>query len=96
MVDCVHERDSGHEWLGSTTSSVMAYRERGDVWVILRSPNHDDKDDQPGAEPANVFEDHARPGQWRGEWLDDDGRCELEIFMAIMHDGKRCLRSSHC
>ena len=20
------------------------------------------------------------PGQWRVEWFDDDGRCELEIF----------------
>jgi hypothetical protein len=25
-----------------------------------------------------VFED--RDGQWRVEWFDDDGRCELEIF----------------
>src|ERR1051326_2047627 len=35
---------------------------------------------QPGAEPANVFEDRQTPGQWRVEWFDDDGRCELEIF----------------
>jgi len=35
---------------------------------------------QPGAEPANVFEDRATPGQWRVEWFDDDGRCELDIF----------------
>jgi len=35
---------------------------------------------QPGAEPANVFEDRLTPGQWRVEWFDDDGRCELEIF----------------
>ena len=38
------------------------------------------KTTQPGAEPANVFEDRAAPGQWRVEWFDDDGRCELEIF----------------
>jgi len=30
-----------------------------------------------GTEPAKVFEDR---GQWRVEWFDDDGRCELEIF----------------
>jgi len=29
------------------------------------------------SEPAKVFEDR---GQWRVEWFDDDGRCELEIF----------------
>ena len=29
------------------------------------------------SEPAKVFEDH---GQWRVEWFDRDGRCELEIF----------------
>src|SRR5437588_9670851 len=38
------------------------------------------KTTQPGAEPANVFEDRATPGQWRVEWFDDDGRCELEVF----------------
>ncbi|HET9848695.1 MAG TPA: hypothetical protein VFR68_09095 [Candidatus Dormibacteraeota bacterium] len=31
-------------------------------------------------EPAKVFEDRETPGQWRVEWFDDDGRCELEIF----------------
>ena len=25
-------------------------------------------------------EDHGTPGQWRVEWFDDDGRCQLEIF----------------
>ena len=30
--------------------------------------------------PAKVFEERETPGQWRVEWLDDDGRCELEIF----------------
>ena len=34
----------------------------------------------PGTEPAKVFEDRATPGEWRVEWFDDDGRCELEIF----------------
>ena len=45
------------------------------------------KTTQPGAEPANVFEDRATPGQWRVEWFDDDGRCELEIFTG--HDARR-------
>ena len=40
-----------------------------------------------GAEPANVFEDRAVTGQWRVEWFDDDGRCELEIFTG--HDARR-------
>jgi hypothetical protein len=31
-------------------------------------------------EPAKVFEDHATPGQWRVEWIGDDGRGELWIF----------------
>ena len=31
-------------------------------------------------ESAKVFEDRAIPGEWRVEWFDDDGRCELEIF----------------
>ena len=38
------------------------------------------KTSQPGAEPANVFEDRLTPGQWRVECFDDDRRCELEIF----------------
>jgi len=38
------------------------------------------KTSQPGAEPANVFEDRLTPCQWRVEWFDDHGRCELEIF----------------
>ena len=33
------------------------------------------------SEPAKVFEDRARSGRWRVEWFDDDGRCELEIFV---------------
>jgi hypothetical protein len=32
------------------------------------------------SEPAKVFEDREITGQWRVEWFDDDGRCELEIF----------------
>ena len=42
---------------------------------------------QPGAEPAKVFEDREISGQWRVEWLDDDGRTELEIFTG--HDARR-------
>ena len=32
------------------------------------------------SEPANVFVDRESPGQWRVEWVDDDGGCEVEIF----------------
>jgi hypothetical protein len=32
------------------------------------------------AEPAKVFEDRRRPGDWRVEWLDDDGAVEVAIF----------------
>jgi predicted Rossmann-fold nucleotide-binding protein len=32
------------------------------------------------SEPTKVFEDREVPGQWRAEWFDDDGGCELEIF----------------
>ena len=31
-------------------------------------------------EAARVFQDGKVPDQWRVEWFDDDGRCELEIF----------------
>jgi hypothetical protein len=31
-------------------------------------------------DPAKVFEDRATPGQWRVEWFDDDGGCEVAIF----------------
>ena len=39
------------------------------------------------AMPAKVFEDRETPGQWRVEWFDDDGRCDLEIFDG--HDARR-------
>ena len=32
------------------------------------------------SEPAKVFEDRVTPGQWRVEWFDDDGGCEVELF----------------
>jgi hypothetical protein len=32
------------------------------------------------SEPAKVFEDREIPGQWRVEWFDDDGRCQVEVF----------------
>jgi len=32
------------------------------------------------SEPAKVFEDRVKPGRWRVEWFDDDGRSEVEIF----------------
>jgi hypothetical protein len=36
-----------------------------------------------GAMPeiAKVFEDHQHPGEWRVEWFDNDGGCEVEIFL---------------
>jgi hypothetical protein len=32
------------------------------------------------AEPAKVFEDRRCPGDWRVEWVDDDGAAEVAIF----------------
>lgn len=32
------------------------------------------------SEPAKVFEDRLYPGDWRVEWVDDDGGVELAIF----------------
>src|SRR5215831_7553044 len=32
------------------------------------------------SEPAKVFEDRLRPGDWRVEWEDDDGGVEVTIF----------------
>ena len=29
---------------------------------------------------AKVFEDRRVPGDWRVEWFDDDGGCEVAIF----------------
>jgi hypothetical protein len=31
-------------------------------------------------ETAQVCGDSRRPGDWRVEWFDDDGRCEVAIF----------------
>jgi hypothetical protein len=31
-------------------------------------------------EPAKVFEDRQWRGDWRVEWNDDDGGCEIAIF----------------
>ena len=31
-------------------------------------------------EPAKVFEDRVSPGNWRVEWFDHDGGCEVAIF----------------
>jgi hypothetical protein len=31
-------------------------------------------------EPAKVFEDRRSPGDWRVEWFDEDGGCEVAIF----------------
>ena len=32
------------------------------------------------AESAKVFEDRQCPGDWRVEWVDDDGAVEVAIF----------------
>ena len=32
------------------------------------------------SEPAKVFADRLYPGDWRVEWVDDDGGVELAIF----------------
>ena len=32
------------------------------------------------SEPAKVFGDRLYPGDWRVEWVDDDGGVELAIF----------------
>jgi len=31
-------------------------------------------------EPARVFEDRERPGDWRVDWFDGDGGCEVKFF----------------
>ena len=31
-------------------------------------------------EPAKVFEDREWPGEWRVEWVDEDGGVEVAIF----------------
>jgi hypothetical protein len=33
-----------------------------------------------GSEPAKVFEDREWPGDWRVEWIDDDGSIEVAVF----------------
>src|SRR5438067_13850275 len=58
-----------HEASRAITSTLRMHQE----------PEHRPKI-SPGTEPAKVVEDRATPGEWRVEWFDDDGRCELEIF----------------
>ena len=38
------------------------------------------KKTQPAAQPAIVFADRLYPGDWRVEWIDDDGGIEVAIF----------------
>ena len=33
------------------------------------------------SEPAKVFQDRLKPDRWRVEWFNDDGHCDLEIFV---------------
>ena len=55
-------------------------RMRRDPEHPSHEPEHRSNANQHGTEPAKVFEDRETPGQWRVEWFDHDGRCELEIF----------------
>jgi hypothetical protein len=32
-------------------------------------------------EPAKVFEDRHYAGVWRVEWIDDEGGCEIALFV---------------
>src|SRR5207253_10794481 len=68
-------------WPTAATGSLIVPR-RG-----RECPKLPTRDARRMSEPAKVFEDRETPGQWRVEWLDDDGRCELEIFTG--HDARR-------
>jgi hypothetical protein len=35
---------------------------------------------QPDIAPAQVFEDRMYAGEWRVQWFNDDGDCEVAIF----------------
>ena len=62
--------------------------------LVRRDPERPSLEQEPrsnvnqhGTEPAKVFEDREKPGEWRVEWFDDDGHPELEIFTG--HDARR-------
>ena len=38
------------------------------------------KKHQPAAEPATIFADRLYPGDWRVEWINDEGGIEVAIF----------------
>ena len=38
------------------------------------------KTNQPGADPAYLFEDRQSPGDWHVQWTDDEGGFEVAIF----------------
>jgi hypothetical protein len=40
-------------------------------------------------EIAKVFQDHQHPGEWRVEWFDNDGGCEVEISSAQTRANKQ-------
>jgi hypothetical protein len=65
------------EAIRAITSTPTVHR---DAEHPSHEPEHRSNANQHGAEPAKVFEDRDTPDQWRVEWFDDDGRCELEIF----------------
>ena len=46
----------------------------------VRNPSAQTHRGVAGPKPAMVFEDRETPAQWRVEWFDDDGACELAIF----------------
>jgi hypothetical protein len=43
-------------------------------------PKPGDAMSQPDIEPAQVFEDRMYAGEWRVQWFDDHGDCEVPIF----------------
>jgi hypothetical protein len=65
-------RLSGRRVSGERVASRISWHSRGELSLAITKT--------PPIEPAHVFEDRRMPGQWRVEWFDDDGRCELEIF----------------
>jgi hypothetical protein len=48
--------------------------------LCLLTLSGQDEGVSPMPEPAQVFEDRVCPGEWRVEWVDDDGGIEVAIF----------------
>ncbi|MBV8122147.1 MAG: hypothetical protein JO081_19675 [Alphaproteobacteria bacterium] len=50
------------------------------VALIWRPPEPGDEMEGALPQTAKVFEDCEHVGEWRVEWFDDDGGCEVRIF----------------